>query len=229
MPTYRTKWPVYAKQWDEMHLIASRQAEINQAAKRLFSNKARYAKVEATTGVPWYLIAALHYRESDANFNTYLGNGDPLSYRTTHVPRGRGPFSSWESGAIDALRLDGLSRVIDWRLEKDIFYAELFNGWGYHNRGLPSPYIWGGTSIQKAGKYVADGQWSSTAWDKQLGVAAIIRGLMNIDASIKPIRETDDSKIAEPVPAQRPKTAEDPAPGVLPAILRFLGRLFSRP
>src|SRR5262245_66638906 len=79
---YRDKWPEYAQQWDRMKIRANREAEFERIAKRLISHKERYQKVEKDTGVPWWMIAVLHLRESDANFNTYLGNGEPLNRRT---------------------------------------------------------------------------------------------------------------------------------------------------
>lgn len=92
---------------------------------------------------------------------------------------------------MDALAtLKGLHRIIDWRLEKVLYQLERYNGWGYFWRGLASPYLWGATTVQQRGKYVADGQFSATAWDTQLGCAALIRAMMDIDSSIKPVRET---------------------------------------
>ncbi len=186
---YRDKWPQYAKQWNAMTIKPSRVAEFDRYARRLINNKDRYKLVERRSGVPWWLIAVLHMRESDANFSTYLGNGEPLNRKTRLVPKGRGPFNSFEDGAVDALALDGLSGVTDWRLEKALYFCELFNGAGYHNRGLPSPYIWGGTNQQRAGKYVADSKWSSSTWDSQPGVAPILATMAKLDPSIQFVRE----------------------------------------
>ena len=102
-PTYRAKWPVYAKQWDKTAVKPDRTADIRRAAARLVAAKDRYLKAEKLTGVPWYMIAALHWRESSGNFKTQLAQGDPLNRRSTHVPRDRGPFKTWEDGAYDAL------------------------------------------------------------------------------------------------------------------------------
>jgi lysozyme family protein len=172
-----------------MFVPVARVAEVMATAKRLTTTKLRYQAAEKNTGAPWYLIACLHERESGADFNTYLGNGDLLSRPTRNVPAGRGPFGSWEAGAADALKYDGLTLVQDWRLEKILYYAERFNGWGYANRSLPSPYVWGATSIQVRGKYVSDGQWSSAAWDMQIGVAAMLAAMTHLDASVRPVRE----------------------------------------
>ncbi len=136
------------------------------------------------------MIAALHRRESNANFNTYLGNGEPLNRRTRLVPKGRGPFKSFEDGAVDALKMDGLSNVRDWRLEKSLYFSEIYNGTGYNNRGLPSPYVWGGTNIQRRGKYVADGHFDANIMDSQIGVAPLIYEISKLDPSVKFIRET---------------------------------------
>ena len=187
---YGTKWPEYARQWDGMKIKPARLAEFDHLAARLYANKPRYAAIEAKTGVPWHLIAVLHLRESNADFRTYLGNGQPLSRKTTIVPRGRGPFSSFEDGAVDALKIDGLTSVRDWRLEKELYYCELFNGAGYNNRGLPSPYVWGGTSVQRPGKYVADGKFDPGVLDPQPGCAPILARLAEIDHSIRWIRES---------------------------------------
>lgn len=186
---YRDKWPQYARQWDRMSINRGRVSEFERYAQRLIDNKVRYLKVEKRTGVPWWLIAVLHLRESDANFKTYLGNGEPLNRKTRLVPRGRGPFASFEDGAVDALKIDGLTNVKDWRLEKALYYAELFNGAGYHNKGLPSPYIWGGSNIQERGKYVADGRWNGRVWDSQPGVAPILATMARLDSSISFVRE----------------------------------------
>jgi lysozyme family protein len=186
---YGAKWGTLAKQWDRMRVNSARVNEVDRAAQRAFAHKDRYKAVEDVTGVPWWLIAGLHMREADFNFHTYMGNGEPLNRRTRLVPRGRGPFPSWEAGAIDALKYDGLSSVIDWRIEKALWMAEKYNGLGYENRALPSPYVFGGTNVQRAGKYVADGRWSSSTWDRQLGVAPVFQRLAEIDPTIEFTRE----------------------------------------
>lgn len=187
---YGAKWPEYAVMWDKMVIKPNREAEFRKLAQGLIINKARYVTIEKLTGVPEYMIAVLHLRESSANFNTYLGNGEPLNRVTRLIPKGRGPFASFEKGAVDALNVDGLASVKDWRLEKTLYYCELFNGAGYNNRGLPSPYIWGGTNIQRPGKYIADGKWSSTAVDGQPGCAPILYMMSKLDPTIKFTRES---------------------------------------
>lgn len=187
---YGAKWPQYRDQWDRMKIHKNRQDEFDKLASQLLRHKARYQAIEEATTVPWHLIAVLHLRESSANFNTYLGNGEPLNRKTRLVPKGRGPFETFEAGAIDALKIDGTSGVKDWCLEKELYHCETFNGWGYATKGLPSPYVWGGTNIQKAGKYIADGRFSSTVMDTQPGCAPIIATLAKMDDTIQFTRES---------------------------------------
>jgi len=188
---YATKWPQYARWWDAMVIKPERLHEFDGLAARLFAHKAVYSAIEAKTGVPWHLIAVLHLRESNANFGTYLGNGQTLKRKTTIVPRGRGPFlgpNAFVDGALDALRIDGLSSIIDWRLEKELYNCEIFNGTGYDPK--PSPYVWGGTNIQLQGKYIRDHVFDPHVWDPQPGCAPILARLAAIDHSIKWVRET---------------------------------------
>lgn len=194
MPTYGSKWPIYAKQWDEMKIRENKRPVFEKIARKLIGFKSHYVAAEKLTGVPWYMIALLHMRESDNDFRTQLAQGDPLNRKSTHVPRGRGPFKTWEDGAYDALvTLKGFNKIIDWRLEKILYYAELYNGWGYYNHGVPSAYLWAGSTVYSGGKYVADGVWSASAVDSQPGVASVLRVMMELDSSIKPKRESTDA------------------------------------
>src|SRR5262245_6834708 len=104
--------PEYTSLWTGMTI--TRPVAAQAAARRIVATTNRYKEAEQATNVPWFVIGALHMRESDANFSTSLGNGEPLNRVTRLVPRGRGPFSSWQQGAIDALRLDGLHKVTQW-------------------------------------------------------------------------------------------------------------------
>ena len=185
---YGTVWPQYAKWWDEMAIKVGRIAEFTGLAHYAIANKTAYLEVEAATKVPWAMVAVIHRREGDGNFHTYLGNGQSLYRPTTEVPAGRGPFPTFLAGAIDALRYDDLTNVLDWRLEKQLFWCTSFNGWGYFPH--PSPYIWGGTNVQVAGKYIRDRVYDPSAWDTQPGCAPILQMIAKLDPTVTFTRET---------------------------------------
>lgn len=190
---YGEKWPEYARQWNAMIVQPARLRAFQDTANEIILHKGIYQEIEISTGVRWYHVAVMHERESSGDFKTYLGNGQPLARRTTIEPKGRGPFTgpkAFLNGAIDALKIDGLDKVKDWRLEKILYYCELFNGGGYSRRGLPSPYIWGGTNIQKRGKFVADHDFDAKVMDTQAGCAPLLWALQQIDHSILFARET---------------------------------------
>lgn len=129
--------------------------------------------------VPWQFVCATLQRESDLNFKTYLGNGEPLGRKTRLVPKGRGPFETWEAGVVDALVYDHMTDPDDFDggLPRILFQTEAWNGFGPRNHGRATGYVWAGTDQYIAGKYVADGIWDPTAIDAQLGTAAILWGL----------------------------------------------------
>lgn len=171
-----------AERWKNCVVNQDRLAEVTSQARWIISNRARYEIVQRLTGVPWWFIGALHAREAPraTAFSCYLGNGEPLNRVTRLVPKGRGPFKTWEAGAVDALCMQKFNTVRDWSIEYVLYLAEEYNGFGYAAHGLPSPYVWGATNYQRAGKYVADGKFSANTWDKQIGVAAVLQVIMKL-------------------------------------------------
>ena len=161
--------------------------EFLPVAKRLVAAKDRYMAVSKWTGIPWPFIAVTHQRESSQNWKRSLAQGDPWNQTSTHVPKGRGPFNSWEEAAYDALVncSPHASQNKDWSIGGLLTLLEQYNGLGYVNRGLPSPYLWSGTSEYSRGKYIADGVFSYDAVDKQLGCAGLIMAMMSLDRSIE--------------------------------------------
>lgn len=173
------------KRWKAAKL--TRGPEFIPVAKRLVAAKVRYQAVESVTGVPWPFIAVTHQRESSQNWERSLAQGDPWGEVSTHVPAGRGPFGSWEAAANDALVNCGpyAARNKDWSIGGMLAKLEQYNGVGYFNRGIPSPYIWSGTDQYSKGKYIRDGVFDPTEIDKQLGCAGLILAMTQLDGSIK--------------------------------------------
>jgi lysozyme family protein/peptidoglycan hydrolase-like protein with peptidoglycan-binding domain len=182
----------YENNWQNMQIRPGTAGQANREAARLLKNKSIYQQIETITRVPWYFIGLCHDRESGFDLNTYLGNGQALNRVTTIVPKGRGPFlgpNAFVDGAVDALRIQGFVGATDWSIARTLFRLEGFNGFGYHSRGVNSPYLWSGSTVygppeERAGKFVADGVFDPNKVDPQLGVAVILKELMGLDNSI---------------------------------------------
>lgn len=214
--TFERLRPEYEALWAAMKVTKTAAADAQ--ATRIIANKARYLEVQRRTSVPWFVVGCLHMRESSGNFSTYLGNGQPLNRVTTIVPKGRGPWASFEDGAEDALAIDGTDQIRQWSPARVAYACEKFNGFGYRhpNRNIPSPYLWGGTTVQQTGKFIRDGVYDPNVMDPQLGAMAVLRQLLIMDKTARFERRVDPPvPKADPVEPQSPK-AEDTEGGVKP-------------
>lgn len=185
----------YRNLWEKARIRPEKAATVRRVAQRIAGMRSRYEPVASVTGVPWYVIAIIHHLESNANFNTHLHNGDPLSARTRRVPAGRpkagSPPFTWTASAVDALRYMGLHKVPSWEMSRVLYELERYNGQGYFYKGINSPYLWSMTTLYTRGKYVADGRYSATAVSAQVGAAAILKELIAM-SEIETKAETED-------------------------------------
>ena len=225
------------KRWADVKLL--RAGSFSSVAKHLAGSdvKARYQMVSAKTGVPWFVIAVIHERESSQDWTASLAQGDPWNRVSIHVPAGRGPFKSWGEAAVDALVncTPYLARNKDWSIGGTLTNLEQYNGLGYGSRGLPSPYIWSGTNQYTSGKYVRDGVYDPSAVDSQLGCAGLIIAMMALDPTIiftglklPPSGIPAVSKPVTPV-VPKPPSIANPAKGSIgAAIASILSAIFKR-
>jgi lysozyme family protein len=176
--------PEYKIDLAACHLMKIQAAEL--VAHRLLQSKPRFLALQQASGVPALWTMPTFEREGP-DFNAYFGNGDPLDKPTHDVPRNRGPFKTWEDGALDALKLDEITEppeLGEWTWEWALWTWERWNGFGPRDHGRPSGYLWSGTSIYKGGKYIADGVWSRGTVDKQLGTVIIAKCIAQLDPEI---------------------------------------------
>src|ERR1700719_5202243 len=172
--------------WHKMVIHPAFLPAFNHVAERLIVSKPRYQTVEAKTKVPWFVIAVIHEREASQSWKANLAQGDPWNKVSIHVPKGRGPFQSWEEAAVDALVncAPHAAAWKDWTAGGALTLLEEYNGLGYAARGVPSPYLWAATDQYVSGKYIADGHYDPLAVDHQLGCAALLKR-MAFDGSIQ--------------------------------------------
>lgn len=192
-PTYQQVRAEFTERWGKFVTLPSRKTAIAIAGNKIAAYKDRYKLIEKTTGIPWYFVGIIHYREADCNFHCHLHNGDPLTARTTHVPPGRplggtAPFR-FEESAIDALTMapHNLDKVSAWTIERQLYEWERYNGEGYRlYHHTTSAYLWGDTDQHELGKYTSDGHYEPGAPEVQVGCAALLRYLMALDSTISP-------------------------------------------
>lgn len=149
---------------------------------RIVSDRDVYTLVGDTAGgMPWFVVGVLHMMEASGSFRTHLHNGDPLTERTVHVPRGRPatgtPPFSWHDSAVDALRFERFDAWHDWSLAGTLFRLETWNGIGYRkfHPDVLSPYLWAASNHYTRGKYVADGKFDPEAVSAQIGAAVLLK------------------------------------------------------
>lgn len=186
--------------WKIAKILPSRSAEVHAVSERLCAPaaKARYEAISVTTGVPWFVIAVIHEREASQSFDSQLGQGNPLNQVSRNVPRGMGPYLNHPTDppgqdafyrcSVDVLENSApfAARWKDWTAGGALTLLILYNGTGYFDyHHEASPYDWGATDQEQRGKYVGDGQFSATAWDSQIGCAAMLMGMAAIDPSVK--------------------------------------------
>lgn len=171
----------------------------NTVVKKLIEHKEKYQAVAEEIGCPTTFVMGIHIRENARDigrFSSYLGNGQALDKVTTFVPKGRGPFSSWEEGAIDALKLHNLDEIEDWSMERMVYEWERFNGFGYRWRQkkypdilMHTPYVWNHTQHYEKGRFVSDGKFNPRSEDKNIGCFVLHHILIELDPSLNDKKE----------------------------------------
>ena len=151
--------------------------------RRMIEYRELYTDVGTQLGIPWWFIGVIHSLESTFSMSQHLHNGDPLTARTVNVPKGRpetgSPPFSWRDSALDALKYGKLDGHRDWSIGAALDRLEKYNGLGYRNQELVSPYLWSYSHYYEKGKYVSDGTFDATVVSKQCGGATLIRYLEN--------------------------------------------------
>lgn len=163
---------------------------VEDIISNIVRSRDRYLAVGEPLGIPWYFIAVVHNMESALNFTRHLHNGDPLTGRTIHIPKGRPPTGhppfTWEESAADVLKFQRLHRWNDWSLPGILYKLEEYNGWGYrlYHPHVLSPYLWSFSNHYTRGKYTGDGRWSEMAVSRQAGAAVLLRRMAEIETFI---------------------------------------------
>jgi len=176
--TFQSLADEYSRMFKELKPAVENQ-KVDGIVDKIVANKARYSEVENKTGAPWFFVGVVHYLESGLDFQKYLANNEPLTAVTETVPKGRGPFATWEDGAWDTFRIENFAGAADWSIARILWRLESLNGFGYRRRQINSPFLWNCTSYYKTGYFVGDGTFDPAAIPERCGGAVLIKRLMD--------------------------------------------------
>jgi lysozyme family protein len=167
----------------------------DHAASLVLDGQDRYQQAADLVGVPWTFIGLVHLMECDCDFNSQILNGESWKKRTTLVPKGLGPWDSWEASCLEPNAPEALWRYKGkyvWTLGRMAKEFERWNGFGYAVRNKESPYLWSGSQHGiGTGKYRYDGRYSPTAVSDQPGALVVLRKIeeMGVETGIGTTRK----------------------------------------
>jgi lysozyme family protein len=218
----------YKRLWKTLQIRSERLDDVDAIVRKIVANRKRYQEVSRLVPqFPWYLVGALHSRESSLSFAGHASNGDPLTARTRNVPAGRipgvPPPYTWEQTAVDvykqkaatiaALGIEGAADTL-WEV---LHFAQAWNGFGYENGAgrntIPestSPFLWSFSTAYVSGKYAADNKFRRDLVDAQAGVAVIIFRMAQLGHIYFP--ETDTTEPNEKALPYEPAVVPAPFP-----------------
>jgi lysozyme family protein len=230
--------PFAALEPEYAHLLATAKVTRSQVVARGVDEIERvlgsYDATATASGIPAAWIGPTDCRESDCNPRCGIGQGDPWSRVSVHVPRGEGPFASKAAADKYYLHYDKIDVLeggaTSWSLPYACWCWERWNGFGPRAHGRISGYLFSCTDVYDThaygghglgGKYVADGVWDGDKLDPQPGAVALYLVLIRrhpelaIPGGIAPV-------VAPPlVPAAPPMGVHDAE--ALQAALNALG------
>ena len=174
----------YAKLYSTMQVLDTHKSTLQwykQVAlkhKDLYTRSSKYVENSIKLSVPWQVIACLHAMEASFDPRKQILNGQSFLQKTTIVPKGKGPWPSFEASCVDAFREKHWQGVDFNNIESLLNAVERYNGVGYQKRCKASPYLWSFSNHGiGTGKFVEDGKYSSIAVSKQAGFACILKVL----------------------------------------------------
>lgn len=182
--------PWYRRMFAACEIDPGKEAMVRNAMKTIENGFARYMKVAQLMKAKdpqnfAYILGCVHFKEASCDFRGVLHNGEKIvgtGKKTTIVPKGRGPFATWEDAALDAIGIESKrwGKLIQGGQDiGDILWAlERYNGTGYISgagKAETSPYLWACSNINDdKGKYVSDGKFDPNASTQSTPGAALL-------------------------------------------------------
>lgn len=177
------------KMWDDMVVPVVHNKEVQIAAKKIYNHIGEYGDIAFSLGLPTKVanvIGVMHMRESNFDFTKHLANGDPLTADTIHVPKNImapiDPPYTFEEGACAAIKNWEKGWNLDltkytWDIPNTLWFLEAWNGFGFKNKGINTPYLWSYTQHYDKGYFSSDGVFNPNLVNQQPGCAPVLKSL----------------------------------------------------
>lgn len=169
----------YRRMWNLCEIDPGKEEQVKRTMGIIKGSLVRYQYVAKKLGAVntenfAYILGVIHYKEASCNFKGVLHNGERIigtGKKTSLVPKGRGPFETWEEAAIDAIKIESSrwKKLLSGSQDiGDILWCiERYNGTGYINgagKSETTPYLWACSNINDGvGLYTSDGKYDPNA------------------------------------------------------------------
>jgi len=183
-PARSTSLEYYRNLYATMVVLDKHKSAVKNACDRIKKNRSRYELAAEMVNkahslkVNWKVIACIHSLEASGDFSKNLANGQNIKMKTTIVPKGLGPWESFEHSCVDAIGHERWDNVNFDDIGSVLRCIESYNGYGYMRRGKNSPYLWSFSQHGiGTGRYVSDGRYDSTSVSQQVGWSLLYKEL----------------------------------------------------
>lgn len=187
----------YDRMFRACEVTPGKEGELQRACSKVMAGLPRYRNVAHSLGffgeeaeITAFVIGVVHYKEASCDFSRVLHNGEKIvgtGQKTKLVPKGLGPFDTWEASAHDALLANkSFFRVSSKEIGDILYVIERYNGTGYitgKGKADTSPYLWACSNINDGkGLYTKDGEYDPEASTRgSIGAAVILKELYNMN------------------------------------------------
>lgn len=167
----------YLRNWNRAKINDSDKGKVARGLDIVRPHIEKYNEVASHIDCNIHALICSHYREAGCDFDRQILNGQAWDMKTTIVPKGEGPFESFEVSCKRGFdikpKMEHENNIIDI-----LHFLERWNGWGYRRRGVWSPYLWSYTNLYVKGYYTSDGKFSMNAVNRQLGCASLLIAIL---------------------------------------------------
>lgn len=159
----------YNEIFSKLTIAPEKTGQIDSFVGQITNNKGRYQKIEANTGIPWWLVGAIH---ASASSNKV----DPVNLSFDRNLDGSPLNSSFEEDTSKLL----MGQANSWRSLPNSNPANVLNKLDQFGGNIEqNPAVWSGTNVYNRGDFDEQGKWQPTDIAQGVGGAAIYKRMLD--------------------------------------------------